>query len=352
MTPPLSGAAVTSIAGNTGAFTLSNGLTNSANDLRLTGTFASSSANAWAVGPSGATNPSFNVDASTGSAVTGLNIKSAASAGGLALSIISSGTNENLTLDAKGSGTLTLNGTATGNVTTPRVTTITNATASTTTTTGALQVVGGVGIGGAANVGGALNVTGAVALANAVITLGTNSQATTLIINGGNIGATAGIKIQTNGTDEVWYGSENFVTGAGSISKATIFSASNTFRIFGFGAGTLVTDASGNVTASSDERLKTDLERPFTRTIRDLIDQDGKFVAMPKTFRWRPEAEMDDGEYVGFFAQDYERGVPEAIGTDPRGYKTFSDRVASALLHNTAYDHERRLHALEQRKTQ
>ena len=39
-----------------------------------------------------------------------------AAASGLALSVLSSGTNENLTLDAKGSGTITLNGTATGTV--------------------------------------------------------------------------------------------------------------------------------------------------------------------------------------------------------------------------------------------
>ncbi len=81
-----------------------------------TGTIKSSSSNALAVGPNGATNPSFDVDASTASAATGVKVKSAAAAGGVAVSTISSGTNESITLDAKGTGTITLNGTATGNV--------------------------------------------------------------------------------------------------------------------------------------------------------------------------------------------------------------------------------------------
>lgn len=79
-------------------------------------TFTSTSANALAVGPSGTTNPTLQVDASTASAATGLKVKSAAAAAGLALSVVSSGTNEALTIDAKGSGTITLAGTSTGNI--------------------------------------------------------------------------------------------------------------------------------------------------------------------------------------------------------------------------------------------
>lgn len=75
---------------------------------------------ALTAGPNGATNPTLQVDGSTASAATGVKIVGAAAAGGVAASVISSGTNESLTLDAKGSGTITLNGTATGNVTTPR----------------------------------------------------------------------------------------------------------------------------------------------------------------------------------------------------------------------------------------
>lgn len=66
------------------------------------------------VGPSGVTNPTLQIDDSTASAATGLLMKSAAAAGGMALSTISSGTNENLTLDAKGSGTVKISTVSTG----------------------------------------------------------------------------------------------------------------------------------------------------------------------------------------------------------------------------------------------
>lgn len=75
---------------------------------------SSASANAFAVGPNGITNPTFNVDASTASAATGLNVKSAAAGAGLALSVVSSGTNENLAISAKGSGTITIAQSSTG----------------------------------------------------------------------------------------------------------------------------------------------------------------------------------------------------------------------------------------------
>jgi hypothetical protein len=80
-------------------------------------TVTSSSANALAAGANGTTNPALNVDASTASSATGLNVKSAAAAGGVALLVLSSGTNESLTLDSKGTGTIGLNTVSgTGNV--------------------------------------------------------------------------------------------------------------------------------------------------------------------------------------------------------------------------------------------
>lgn len=73
--------------------------------LAVTGTetITSASANAFAVGPAGTTNPSFNIDASTASAASGLNLKTAASGSGITLSTIG-GTNEGVTFNPKGSG--------------------------------------------------------------------------------------------------------------------------------------------------------------------------------------------------------------------------------------------------------
>ena len=96
--------------------TSSEGLSTSGGTL--TGQLIISVANAaaLAVGPNGNTNPTLRVVTNTASAATGLSITSAAAASGLALAVLSSGTNENLTIDSKGSGNLILQNTATGNV--------------------------------------------------------------------------------------------------------------------------------------------------------------------------------------------------------------------------------------------
>lgn len=77
--------------------------------------YAGYSAGVLGFGKNQDTNPTLQMDFSAASAVTGLKLLAAAAGGGLALSVISTATNENLTFDAKGSGTFTVQGTATGN---------------------------------------------------------------------------------------------------------------------------------------------------------------------------------------------------------------------------------------------
>lgn len=86
-------------------------------------TITASNANALAVGPNGTTNPTLKIVTNASSAATGISITAAAAASGVALAAISSGTDENLTINAKGSGTVTINGTATGNIVLGRATT-------------------------------------------------------------------------------------------------------------------------------------------------------------------------------------------------------------------------------------
>ncbi len=87
-------------------------------------TITASSDNALTVGVNGTTNPAFNVDTNATSAATGVKITSAAAASGVAVAVTSSGTDENITIDAKGSGTVTVNGTATGGITLARAVTL------------------------------------------------------------------------------------------------------------------------------------------------------------------------------------------------------------------------------------
>lgn len=147
-----------------------------ANGVSGTGTVNStvSSATALTVAKAG-TNYGLQVDTSTTSAVTGLKITSAAAASGLAMAVISSGTNENATFDAKGSGTISINGTATGDILLGGGSASTGCTI--TNSTGAFACAAGgtfttLGLTGAAT--GATGYNGLVVTANTgVITTGT-----------------------------------------------------------------------------------------------------------------------------------------------------------------------------------
>lgn len=104
-------------------------------------TITSASANALTTGPSGATNPAFNVDASTASQAAGLNITGAIAAGTVAAAVISSGSNANLSVNAKGTGTISIGNTSTGAVILPAVITVASAATITGAGTGANGII-------------------------------------------------------------------------------------------------------------------------------------------------------------------------------------------------------------------
>lgn len=88
----------------------------SSNTASGTTNITSSSATAFTVGLNGTTTPVFVVDDSVSSAAVGVKIVGRAAAAGASIVVISGTTNEPLTIDAKGSGALSLNNTGTGTV--------------------------------------------------------------------------------------------------------------------------------------------------------------------------------------------------------------------------------------------
>jgi hypothetical protein len=99
-------------------------------------------------------------------------------------------------------------------------------------------------------------------------------------------------------------------------------------RFQAFGAGTLTTDASGNVTVSSDERLK-DIEGDFTRGLEDLKK------IKPITYKWNDISGLEkENSYSGFSAQNVQEAIPEAISTDPRGFLSLQERPILAAVVN------------------
>lgn len=80
-------------------------------------TVTSSSANALAVGPAGATAPAFAVDASAEHAATGVRVTAEAAGDGVHVAATSTGTNEALYIDAAGAGVIILGNESSGGVT-------------------------------------------------------------------------------------------------------------------------------------------------------------------------------------------------------------------------------------------
>jgi microcystin-dependent protein len=102
-------------------------------------TITSTSASALTVGRQGATAPVLKINAATASVATGIEITGAAAAGRVAVAAISSGSNEGLDIDAKGTGTIRIANTSTGAVTIVPATTVTGA----ITPTGGIAAAGG-----------------------------------------------------------------------------------------------------------------------------------------------------------------------------------------------------------------
>lgn len=130
----------TSFVGPAGTFTTSvavGGASLGGNALAVTGSasisstlasaahaITSASAQALAVGLNGATNPAFDVDASTALQVAGLKITGAVTGGTVSVAAIDSGSNANLAINAKGSGTIAIGSVSTGAVTITPATTL------------------------------------------------------------------------------------------------------------------------------------------------------------------------------------------------------------------------------------
>jgi len=191
------------------------------------------SSSAFTVRRGVATNPALSVDTNTASSVTGINIKAAASGGGCAVSVISSATNEALTVDAKGTGTITFGGTSTGNVAMNRNTTV----AGTLTVTSTSAAAFSVGANGATNPGLQVDcstascVTGwkitSKAAGNGVVITATSSAGSEDIfidaLGSGitHVGTTAGSTLIGNSSNPTTLqGSNNVVTSVSSNALA------------------------------------------------------------------------------------------------------------------------------------
>ncbi|MDB5187568.1 MAG: hypothetical protein JWO50_88 [Candidatus Kaiserbacteria bacterium] len=120
--------------------------------------------------------------------------------------------------------------------------------------------------------------------------------------------------------------------GIGTSTPTAQLSTTGTVRFSNFGAGTLTTDASGNLSVSSDERLKN-IDGSFTRGLSDIMK------LSPISYHWNQISGLDTTtSYSGFSAQNVQTAIPEAVGTSGNGYLTLQDRPILAATVNAIKD--------------
>lgn len=119
-------------------------------------------------------------------------------------------------------------------------------------------------------------------------------------------------------------------------------SAAGAFRWHAYGAGTLTTDASGNITAVSDERLKKDF-RPYARGLAAIE------LLQPQYYRWSAKSGMEtEHEYAGWVAQNVQKAIPEAVFEQPDGMLGLQERPIQAALVNAVQELSARVKQIEQ----
>lgn len=199
----------------------------------ITGPLAvtSASANALTVGLNGATNPVLQIDASIGGQAAGLRIIGGATGGGAALSVIDSGSNSPLSLNAKGTGVIAI-----GNVSTGAVTITPALTLSAALTYGGVTLSNSVTGTGSMVLSASPTFTGNIATTsfNKVVITAPATSATLTLIDGTTLtGPAASGTVMTLGNTETVTGIKTFGS-AGAVGR---------LKVAGTTSGSTVLDA-------------------------------------------------------------------------------------------------------------
>lgn len=194
----------------------------------------------------------------------------------------------------------------------------------------------------------------------AAINGGAYSDIAELTSAGGFIASTyLGVGASVPASGAVRIGNNAYIVGktSGGVDKAMLgISGSNvldididaigarfygTLRVSSFGSGTLQSDASGNISSVSDERLKTSI-RAFTRGL------DGIRKLTPISHRWNRKSGMETkSRYVGFSAQNVERALGAGVSRNSKGVRSLSDRAIIAALVNAVQQLDAQVAALQ-----
>lgn len=116
-----------------------------------------------------------------------------------------------------------------------------------------------------------------------------------------------------------------------------------------YGAGSATFSAAGVISSVSDESVKTDI-RPFERGLDAILALSQNHAVI--TYKYNAAGASDYGldtvhDYTGFSANIVEEIIPEAVGRNADGRRSFSDRPVTAALVNAVAALESRIALLE-----
>lgn len=167
-------------------------------------------------------------------------------------------------------------------------------------------------------------------------------------ISGRSPGASA-VQFQDNSVNK-WRVGRGAATGnadfqlydyVASALRFTVKSSTGVIQFNAYTAGTLSTDGSGNVTSSSDERLKdiVDIYRRGLGALRGM---------QPKLFHWNKRSGLDRRHlHASLTAQILLPNIPEAVFCDTAGFYSVKLEPIVATLVNAVNELDARLLKLE-----
>lgn len=305
----------------------------------------SASATALTVGLNGSTNPAFNVDASTASQVAGLNVRGAATGGTVAISTTDSGSNANLTMNAKGSGTIGIGSVSTGAVTITPATTVSGILTvlaghgssfnsfvfgddggggteldvrSATGTNATIAIVANGSTYQFAGTAGSLLIKAVTAAKDVALAVENGGKTATLQNTTGNfvISSTATATSKTTGSLQT--GGGLGVAGATFTDTLNVITMANTATTsavcYNTGTGLFTYNATVGTCTVSDERYKN-IENNIPGALGKLLQINGFY------YTWNDQ-KYGAGHQIGVGAQTVERVFPELVSTGSDGVKS------------------------------
>ena len=158
----------------------------------------------------------------------------------------------------------------------------------------------------------------------------------------------------------VWVHGDNSkllrVEGAGAATYLNLttsaFTLAGTVQFTSYGAGAITSDASGNLTAVSDETIKDKIE-PYTAGLTEIVALSNAKATI--RHHYRSDSGLDtEHEYAGFNANIVEKIFPHSVGRmrdskfhlggiPLQGHRTFSERPIVAGLVNAVAKLDSRL---------